>query len=178
MKRAVLIIVAAAVIALVLGAAVFFTPGFLYPTLRYESRVAIDLPRQEVWDKFNDESGMKDWLKGLKSIELVEGKKGEPGSRYRLLIDGDGEEIELFEEMREIRPPGKYSFTLEAEPLVNEVEVIFSDAGGKTDMVQKEAVTGRNLFWRSLFYWLQSTFQRNAKDNLTSFKKYAEREKK
>jgi len=178
LKRAVILVAGALVIAVVLAAGAFFTPGLLYPTLEYESRVAIDLPRSEVWEKFNDESNMKKWLKGLESIELVEGERGKPGSRYRLVILNEGERIEIFETMREIRPQDLYSFTLDAEPLVNEVTVLFSDAGGKTEMVQKEAVTGRNIIWRSLFYWLQSTFRRNAKDNLVNFKKFAEEGRK
>lgn len=174
MKRGILLVIIALAIALVSAAAAFFVPGLLWPTLEYESRVAIDLPRDRVWEKFNDDSKMKEWLRGLESIELVEGEKGKPGSRYRLVIENEGERVEILETMKEIRPPELYSFTLEAEPLINEVAVTFSEVDGKTEMIQKEAVTGKSLVWRSLFYWLQSTFQRNSKENLIKFKQYAE----
>lgn len=174
MKKAVLLVAAAFGIALIFAALAFFVPGLLWPTLEYESRVAVDLPRDRVWEKFNDESKMSEWLTGLQSIELIEGERGKPGSRYKLIIENEGERVEILETMKEIRPPGLYSFTLEAEPLVNEVTVTFNEADGKTEIVQKEAVTGKTLVWRSLFYWLQSTFQRNSKQNLINFKQYAE----
>lgn len=174
MKRATAFVAVALLLALVLGALGFFIPGMLYPTLAYENSVAIDKPRAEVWKIFNDESKMKGWLEGLETIDLVEGEKGLPGSKYRLVINSGGEKIEIYETMKEIREPELYSFSLDAEPLTNEVDVRFSDGAGGTVMTQKEVVSGKSLVWRSLFFWLQSTFEANARKNLENFKRFAE----
>jgi uncharacterized protein YndB with AHSA1/START domain len=174
MKKAIILVVVALVLAFGSAAAVFFGLGYLNPVLRYESRMTINKPRAEVWKIFDDDARMKDWLEGLESIELVSGEKGEPGSKYKLVIAGQGEKVEIYETMKEIRPEELYSFTLDAEPLINDVEVIFADKDGGTEMVQKEAVAGKTLVWRSLFYWLQSSFQANSKRNLENFKRIAE----
>ncbi len=174
MKKAVILVLAALIVAVGSAAAVFFGMGYANPVLRYQNSVTINKPRSEVWKIFNDEARMKDWLEGLESVELVSGEKGQPGSKYKLVIAGEGENVEIYETMKEVRTEALYSFVLDAEPLTNEVEVTFADKDGGTEMVQKEAVAGKSLVWRSLFYWLQSTFQTNSKRNLENFKRIAE----
>jgi uncharacterized membrane protein len=174
MKKAIILVIAALVLSLGSAAAVFFGLGYLNPVLKYQNRVTVNKPRAEVWKTFNDESRMKDWLEGFESIELVSGEKGQPGSKYKLVIAGEGQNVEIYETMREVKPEELYSFTLDAEPLTNEVSVTFADKDGGTEIIQKEAVAGKSIVWRSLFYWLQSTFQVNSKKNLENFKRIAE----
>ena len=176
MKRAVILVIVALVLAIGLPAAVFFGFGISNPTLRYENRLIINKPRAEVWKTFTDVSNTKKWLKGLESIELVSGEKGKAGSRYKLVIANGNEKVDIYETLKKIEPEKTYAFTLEAEPLTNEVTVTFEDKGGVTEMVQKEAVTGKTLFWRSVFFWLQSTFKSNSTENLLNFQRVAEGE--
>lgn len=174
MKRPLTIIVIALVLAAGLPAAAFFGMGLFNPTISYKNSVTINKTKDEVWAAFIDESNTKKWLKGLQSIELVSGEKGKPGSKYKLLIQDKGEMIPIFETMKKIEPGRLYSFTLDAEPLTNEVTTTFRDQNGVTVMEQNEVVRGKNLFWRSLFFWLQSTFQANSMENLMNFKRFLE----
>jgi len=170
MKKALIIIV----VVLAIAAAGFLAPGVLRPTLEYESRVTVNKPRAEVWKLFFDEANMGKWIKGFKSIELVSGKKGEVGSKYLLIVEDESERYRLRETVTEIKPPEVYAFVLEADPLFDDVRVTFADDGGNTEVVQREKVRGKNLLWRSLFFWMQSTFTDNAQKTLERLKRFAE----
>lgn len=178
MKKPILLVLSALLLALLSVAAVFFIPSILDPVIEYETRVTIDAPRPEVWETFNDDEKTKQWIEGLTIFEHVSGEPRKPGSKYRLVVDTESEKIEMYETVTEVKEGELYAFTLDAEPLTNDVRVSFEDRGGKTEVIQQDSVKGKNLFWRALFYWLQSTFKDGSRDHLERFKKLVEAEQK
>lgn len=152
----------------------FFAPGFLAGDMTNETRVQVNKAREFVWEKFQDESRMGDWLEGFKSIEPISGEPRTVGSKFRLKFNNNGSDIEMIETMTGYEEGEKFAFTLENEVMHSEIDVTLLDKGLSTEVVQKEKYRGQNVFWHSLFYWLKSSFVENSKKNMNSFKKYVE----
>ncbi len=164
-----------AIVALVvLAVAVFFAPGLFVGDLTNETRLVINKPRDEVWDKFQDDSKMGEWLKNFKSIETVEGKPRTVGSKHRITFDMDGEEIVMMQTMTAFNKGESFAFKLENETMYSEIDVRLNDKGLVTELVQKEKYHGQNVLWHSMFYWLKSWLAENSRENMENFKKYAE----
>ncbi|MEZ5308064.1 MAG: SRPBCC family protein [Pyrinomonadaceae bacterium] len=159
---------------IVLGVAVFFAPGILAGDQHNETVVQVNKSREDVWKKFADENGMKEWLMGFKKIETVSGAPMTVGSKFRITFDREGDEIHMMQTMTAIEEGKRFAFTLENEVMKSDIEVTLQDKGLVTDVRQAETYHGGNIFWHSLFYWLKSTFEANSKETLERFKKYAE----
>lgn len=161
---------------IVVFAAIFFLIGVLNPSYSYQTKVEVAKPREQAWKLFMDESKTGEWLEGFKSFETVSGAPGKEGSVFRMTIVKDGQEFVMTETMTAIRAPEHYAFTLENDVLTNLVDIRFAESGGKTTITSDEKVTGKNIFWRSLFYWFRSTFQNGSQENLNNLKRYIERQ--
>lgn len=164
------------VVAIILLAAVFFIIGILNPSYAYQTSVEVNKPRDQVWKLFTDESKAGEWLEGFKGFETVSGAPGKEGSVFRLTITKDGQDFIMTETMTTIRPPEHYAFTLENDVLSNVVDFRFAESGGKTTITSDENVTGKNLFWKSLFFWFRSTFKNGSQENLNNLKRYIEKQ--
>jgi len=64
--------------------------------MNYSCSVEINQPVEKVVSLWNDESLFSKWQDGFKSIELLEGTKGFPGAKSKIILD-DGRRIELIE---------------------------------------------------------------------------------
>ncbi|NNE99316.1 MAG: SRPBCC family protein [Pyrinomonadaceae bacterium] len=160
---------------LILAAVViFFAPAFLKPKLNYENTVSINKPPAEVWEKMMESENMGKWLKGFKSIETLSGEPGTVGSKYKIVIEEDGNRFEAIETVTEVVEDKRFAFTLDGEVLTNDVVVSLADKGLTTEYTQAETVEGKGFLMRAMFFWLQSEFSGRSKESLESFKKFAE----
>lgn len=156
--------------------ALFFIIGWANPTVAFQTKVEIDKPREQAWKLFMDESKTGEWLEGFKSYETVSGAPGKEGSVFRITIVQDGQEFVVTETNTTVRPPEQYSFVVENDVLTSVVDVHLAESGGKTILTSDEKVTGKNIFWRSLFFWFKSMFQNSSQQNLNNLKRYIEKQ--
>jgi len=154
--------------------AIFLAPAILKPTLTNESRVTINKPREEVWKKFMDSSKMGEWLIGFKSIEPVSGEPNKVGSKYKITIEENGEQMEAFETVKEIVENEKFAFELANDMVSDDIIVTFVNRGLTTEVVQSETINAKGIVWKALFYWMQSTITKRSQENLNNLKKYIE----
>ncbi len=159
---------------IVLAVVAFFAPAFLKPVLTNESRVTIDKLREEAWKKFMQTENMDKWLIGFKSIELVSGEQGAVGSKYKIVIEENGQRMEAFETVKEVVENERFAFELASDMVSDDIIVTFTDKGDATEVVQSETIKGKGILWRALFYWMQSSMSQRSQDNLNNLKKYIE----
>jgi carbon monoxide dehydrogenase subunit G len=161
---------------LILLIAVFFVIGILNPSYAYQTSVEVNKPRDQAWTLFMDESKTGEWLEGFKSFETVSGAPGKEGSVFRLTIVQEGKEFVMTETNTTVREPEQYSFKLDNDVLTNLVDIRLAESGGKTTITSNENVTGKNIFWKSLFFWFHSTFKNGSQENLNNLKRYMEKQ--
>ena len=72
---------------LIIGLVVlYFAIGLIKPVVQYGHEVTVNKPVKEAWAVAQDETKYGQWLKGFKSIELLEGEKGKAGSKYKVVV--------------------------------------------------------------------------------------------
>ncbi len=65
--------------------------------MRYTCEIIINLNRNEVINKFDNEENMYKWQDSLKSYEVISREKGQNGLKGKLLYDQRGKETEMIE---------------------------------------------------------------------------------
>lgn len=148
--------------------------GYFNPNVSYETHVTINKPRAEVWRLFVDELQTGKWLTGFKSIETISGPPHTPGSKFRIKISQNGRDFEMTEVMKEYREPEVFAMTLEGDLFTDDVRMVFTDQGDKTELVQSEVVTGKNIFCKALIVFTRSYFMGGARNNLDNLKRFVE----
>ena len=164
-----------ALLLLIAGAVViFFAPAVLRPTLTHETRVMINKTTDEVWDKWTDSKNMGKWIHGFKSIETISGDPMTVGSKYKIVIENEGEVFEATETIKEVVIGEKFAFELDGDIITDDVVVTLVNKGLTTELIQSETITAKGFFWKALFYWMQSSMSEQSQKNLNNLKKFIE----
>lgn len=157
-------------------AVIFFAPAFLKPVITQESHVTINKPQKEVWTKFMDSSKMGKWLIGFKRIETISGAPEAVGSKYKIVLEENGQQFEAIETVKAVEENEKFVFELAADAFTDEITVTLVNKGLTTEVVQSENVKVDGIFYRAMFFWMQSWMKERSQANLNNLKKYIEEE--
>ncbi|MFV0389941.1 MAG: SRPBCC family protein [Pyrinomonadaceae bacterium] len=163
------------VVFVVLAVVIFLAPAFLRPEVNNESMVLINKPTENVWQKFMNPENMGKWLSNFKRIEPISGAPETPGSKFKIVLDMEGQEQSAVETVNEVVPNTKFAFDLESDIFKDEITVTFENKGLSTEMVQTEKAYGKGLVWRAMMFWMSSTMANISQQNLENFKKFAEK---
>lgn len=145
-------------IALAIVVLIFFAIGILMPEVTYSNEVTINKPVPETFEVFIDESTMSYWVPGFKRIDLIEGEPNARGSKYRLIVEDDGEDFELIETITGFERNEFFSMTIDNEVLTNEVRVTFLPLNDQTKIVALNNVKGKGAFMKSALALMKSHF--------------------
>ena len=74
----------------------------------YTVSVEIDLPRNEVIEKFSNVENLYHWQNGLQSVEHISGEPGQEGSLTKMIYDDGGNRIELLETILQNNLPDSF----------------------------------------------------------------------
>jgi hypothetical protein len=153
----------------------FLLIGVIWPSIRYENKIEIDRTAQETFAQFNDSAKMKNWITGLKDLKMVNGNWNDLGSKYQIVVEQEETTYIMYETLTGIVPGKLYAFVLENDVLINEVEIRFAQKNpGTTELVIKNKVRGKNIFWRSLFPFFKGLFKKSDLENYQNLKKMIE----
>jgi len=158
--------------AILLLGILFFVKGMITPNISYSSEITVDKPINEAWAVMNDESKISQWLKGIKSVEHVSGEKGTVGAVTKYIFVENGEESEVVETIKEIKP-NEYiimDFAM-ADVMDMNYKVNYSEKDGKTHIKSETITTGNGMFMKSMMSFMTSTMQAQEDENLNNLKK-------
>lgn len=161
------------VVVLIAGGAIVF--GLMNPSVSYEASVEINKSREVVWNYFQDESKMGEWLQGFQRIEIISGKKNEVGSKYKMTFTDQGQEVVMIETVKEFNAPEKFAMRLEHEIMSSDTEITLTEKDGKTTLTQKDNAVGSNILWRIMFAAMRSGFIDRSQENLNKLKENVEK---
>lgn len=167
------------VIFLVAFVLLFFAIGFLKPTVEYGHTITVEKPVEEAWAVHQDASKFDQWLKGFKSIELIEGEEGEVGSKYKVVVNpGEGQpDFEMTETIVEKEPFDHITFSFDSDMMVFNQTTSFSEENGKTTVATDSKVKGKGMMMRSMFALMEmlgGSFQAQEEENINNLKKVIE----
>lgn len=156
----------------------FFVIGIIWPVISYETSITVKRPLAKSWNVFTTDTLARYWAKGFSQAELVEGNEHEPGSRYLMTAENNGKKFQMSETVKEWKENERYAFILENEMLTNNMEISFSEPALYTTRIElKNTIRANNMFMRSMFVFLKSSFKKNDDENLYQLKKLIESKK-
>ena len=158
------------VIFLVVCSVSFISVGLVYPTVSYQSSVIVNRPITHTFNAFTNPFYLHKWLPGFVSITPISGMPYQPGSIYELVVEHDGEEMILNQEMTGFEVNRLFSYKLTNEFLVTNAEITFAEVDGKTKITSISIVEGSNILIRSVFPFMQSTFQKRDQEGYDNLK--------
>lgn len=156
---------------------IFFAVGLIWPTFTYESKVTVEAPADKVWEVFTDAEAMPQWMEGFKGIETIRSAPGEVGSEYNVIIESDGQEVQLHEIVTHFEPGKLYGMDIKSDVLDNKALISFDAEGNTTTITAKNEVSGNGLFWKSLLFLMKSTIQKTSDDQYGRLKEVIEAKK-
>ncbi len=159
----------------VLGLVVLFVLiGIVKPTVSYGHEITVNKSIDEAWAVTQDETKYDQWLKGFQSIELIEGEKGQVGSKYKVVVQpGEGQpDFEMTETIVSIAENDHVEMHFDSEAMVFEQTISFSGSGGNTTITSDSKVKGKGLMSRSMFavMGMFGAFQAQEEENFNALK--------
>lgn len=153
----------------------FFLIGVISPQTTYENSITIEKPVEIVWDVFTDEEKMDQWLVGMQSIETLEGEAMTEGSRYRLVFVMEGEQMDITEQVTQVKENELFAFTLESDPLTSDVAIHFKPVDSNT--TELKAITtseGKGMLWKPIITLSSSVMQQQSQQSYVKLKELIE----
>ncbi len=162
------------ILALLILVALFFSIGLIKPSIQYKSKITVDRPVDKAFMVFIDASKMDHWLTGFKKIELVSGMPNFPGSYFNLILEMNGKEITLKEEVLDFRWNELFSVRIHHDLMSIENVNQFTPMEMKTEITGTYRVTGKNIFWRSVLVFARGKLKKRAQNDFDSLQKVIE----
>lgn len=157
---------------IVLLAIIFFGRGLLTPNFSYESEITVEKPIKEAWAVMNDESKLSEWMSDIKSAEHVGGEKGKVGQVTKYTFSQNGQESEIIETVKEIRPNEYIAMDFNmAGAMTMNYSVNFSEKDGKTHIKSATTNTGEGIFMKSMLSFMQGGMKTQEDTNMGKLKK-------
>ena len=152
----------------------FLLIGVFTPSVKYTNEITIDKPVKESWAVMMDESKTDQWLTGLKSYELISGTKNEVGSKYKMIMVENGEEMEMTETITAKKDNEHMAMHFDSDIIESDLDMVFIDKEGKTYIKTNAEAKGKNAIWRSVFALSKSHFVEGDMTVLKNMKKVIE----
>lgn len=148
--------IALAVVSLVL---LFFAIGLVHPEVHYGHEVTVNKPLEEAWAVSQDVSKLDQWIRGFKSMELIEGDEGAVGSKYRIVVSpGEGQpDFVMVETIVSVKEQDHISLSFDSEMMVFEQTMSFADTDEGVTIKTESVVKGKTLPLRSMFALMEMT---------------------
>lgn len=162
-------------IGLLIFAVLFFIIGLIKPSVSYGHEIKVKKPVEEAWAVTQDASKYAQWLKGFKSIELIEGEQSKVGSKYKVVVlPAEGQdEFEMTQTLKSIKEFDHVTLVFDSDFMDFEQTISFSESGGETTVKSDSKVMGRGLMTKSMFALMEmigGSFTKQEAENFDALK--------
>ena len=155
--------------------AIFLLLGFIVPTIEYGHEITVDKPIKEAWAVQQDETKFPLWLKGFKSIELIEGEYGAIGSKYKIIVEPEpGQQFEMIETLLSKKEFDHMKLAFDSDFMEFRQTTSFKEVGGKVKVKTDSEVQGKGMMMKSMFALMHifgDSFQKGEETNINALKK-------
>ncbi|APG58925.1 SRPBCC family protein [Christiangramia salexigens] len=141
--------------------------------MKYQQKITINLPREEVIRKFSDPANFKHWQKGFISMKQINGELGAVGSQNLLNYKMGKREIEMTETILKNDLPAEFNATYEAKGVYNIQGNKFSEHNGNTEWVTDTEFQFSG-FMKMIGFLMPGTFKKQSYQFMKDFKAFAE----
>lgn len=151
---------------------IFFARGLMTPSISYQSEITVDKSIEEAWAVMNDESKISEWLQDITKVEHISGTKGEVGAVTQYTFNQNGQESLVLETLKKTVPNKHVAMDFHMEGAMDMAYAVdFFEKDGKTHIKSSTTNTGQGLIMKSMFSFMQGSFQKQEDINMVNLKK-------
>lgn len=129
-----------------------------------ELEIKVNAPRSQAFSVAMDESLMGQWLSSdqmaFKSMENISGGREEIGSRWKLIYEGKGREIEMTETVTDYIENELFAFDIEDSFAKFHVVMRFEDSNSGTLITERTEGTGKGIAARAMLLFFGKSAER------------------
>lgn len=142
--------------------------------MKYTVDVVINKDRETVVKELQNRDALFEWMKGLKSIDLIAGELGQKDSEYTMVFTNEkGKEDKMKETITEMNPPKSITTVYEMKGVYNECINRFEEEQDVTRYLMD--VDFKFSFPMNLFIWMfKPMFKKQTLSGMNDFKEYVE----
>ena len=138
---------------------------------KYSLSIEVDRPIEDAWEVYMDESRMREWLTGYRSMELIEGEPLTVGSKHRILFEDRGRDLVLEETVTAIDPPREFAFDLEHEIMSSSMRITLESIGpDRTRLVSTTETRSPKLLWKIILPFMTPQMRKRNRGDLEMLK--------
>tara|TARA_B100001063_G_C16701448_1_gene522801 strand:- start:575 stop:1090 length:516 start_codon:yes stop_codon:yes gene_type:complete len=152
----------------------FMSLGFFHTSFQYENTIEVAASVEQSYKTFTNDSLNAEWLPGFIGVEVLSGAPLVPGSRFLITFEQDGERVSMVEVLREVKENEKFIVDMETEVFKGKVAVYFEGDTQKSTVKVYTTIEGSTLFYRSMFYLLKGSLQKQSQLNYDLLKELIE----
>lgn len=143
----------------------FFLIGVFVPSVSYDFEVEINRPTNEVFQALTDSEMLPQWISGLQTLELVDGKTGNSGAVYTMTVNDGAQSVEFEETILRFEPDSVLAYSLESKSVSGSVTVKCRERTANTALFVHTELKGNVWFTRSFLpLFKKSLIDRNTED--------------
>ncbi len=152
----------------------FVAFGYFSEGIDHVSTEEVDAPTEVCWKFFQKVHRMDEWISGFKKIEIIEGFPNRPGSTFRVILERDGEPLELIQTVRKFEVGEIISFDMENDMIFGHTEITFTDNPEHTLISYRQILKGKNAVYNAVLKLNESGFIDEQNQNLHQLRKLIE----
>lgn len=142
--------------------------------MKYTQVITINLPREEVVEKFSDPGNFRHWQRGFISFKPLSGDFGKAGSKNELKYKMGKREIEMTETVLRNDLPDEFESTYEAKGVYNVQKNRFKEIDKNTTEWISESEFKFSGFMKIMGWIMPGAFKKQSYQFMEDFKAYAE----
>lgn len=142
--------------------------------MRYTTTIEIDKPMDEVIKLFDNTDNYVQWMDGLQSFKVLEGKAGQEGSKAHYKFKIGKRKIEMVETVTKRNFPYEYTVSYNTKGVINTVKNIFK----KIDNGRTKYSTENHFHFKGIMkligYLMPAMFKKQSLKYQSDFKNFVE----
>lgn len=153
---------------------VFFATGFIVKETAYEVEVSINKPATTVFSEFTQIQNSQQWIPEVKNVQTIKETPNRIGSVYKMVIDNNGEDFTIIEEVKEHLSNTKFTVFVNAENMQKRNNFIFESNESSTTIKLNASCKSDSYILSCVFPYFKSVFVKQDQSYLNNFKNYLE----
>jgi hypothetical protein len=155
---------------------IFLGTGLLIKETNYSTQVTINKPVEEVFETFSMSENIKKWIPEIKSFEVINENIGKTGSSYKIIIDNQGQDIEMTQKVIAYVKNEKITLFFDAENMLKRDDYIFKEKNGITTITSNSSCQSESYLMACMFPYFKGTFKDQDQTYLNNFKAFVEKQ--
>jgi uncharacterized protein YndB with AHSA1/START domain len=156
---------------------IFLSLGLFIPKVTYETMGELEMPKEEVFALYNDMDKIKEWIPEIVEVETLVETPDKIGSEFRMIVENNGQEMEMMERVVDFVPNEKVALSFDAGMMLKKDVFTFEERGNTTLIKGSHEVEGSSYYTKCVFAFFKGPFQKIDQGYLDSFVKWAEEQK-